>query len=204
MKRPLFARPLEEAEPPAYDSDFDDRAPRPTKTRAARPKAAPRIRACGLQTLDAAVLACKDAGGRVVVVALTEGVAHGDADEIVHATTRDGTAYARVDEEEPTESEFLGLFFSGRYDAAEGGVAGVIAAALESAQHVVVVDGSSRGLGLARLAACAAAARAGLAGPAKPPPPTAKRYKEAARKLGASAKWWRVCDAMKDFYVDHF
>lgn len=204
MKRPLFERPLEEAVPPAYDSDFDDhvaKVSKPTKARTARPKAAPRIHACGVETLDGAVLACKDAGGRVVVVALTEGVEHDDADAIIHATTRDGTTYARVDEDELTESEFLGIFFSGRYDAAEAGVADVIAAALESSQHVVVVDGSARGFGLARLAACAAAARAGLA---RPSPPTSKRYKEAVRKLNASTKWWKVCERMKSFYVDSF
>lgn len=203
MKRPLFERSLKEVDPVAYDSDFDDHVftkPKPSK-RTSRVKPMHRIQACGVESLDSTVLACKDAKGRVVVVALTEGIEHPDADEVIHATTRDGTFYTRVQEDEPTESEFLGLFFRGRYDATEAGVADLIVSALESAEHVVVVDGSARGLGLARLAVCAAAARAGLA---KPPQPASTRYKEAALKLNASTAWWRTCEKMKDAWVDSF
>lgn len=149
-----------------YDSDFDDAVPKPKPAKQPRKpppiKRAPRLQFAGQRDADKCMVAARDNGGDVRVIAVTldwTKDSYPEAHRVFKAMDFTGRFGYKLDRAQPylSPDEFLGLFYSEA--SGEPGVGKVIAELLLESEdhHVVVVDGTPKGEEFARLAALAAA-----------------------------------------------
>jgi len=221
----LVDRPASDAVALDSDSDFDDDVATPQKPKApptkpsvpASQKRTLRIQACGEKQLDRHVMAARDNGPktRVKVYSLSFRIkSDAGADALVKLETRDGSAYDlfppyEKEQSELGESEFSGIYFSGRSSA---GAADLVANdVLEDGDvHAIVVDPSGKGDNFARLVACVAALKIKYRNAAlgselykKMLKPKDKQWKAVLAKANRCRSDLALRAAMRDYYFDH-